>query len=92
MKFYRDRSKRDESKGIDPQTGESSDYHKIIGNFDFNLHEIDILREGLQWVMTKSKQYDDETNQNNYKLAKQLKQEFGNASVALRFELGRIPK
>jgi hypothetical protein len=82
MRFYKDRSKYDkDAVGIAGET--NNDYVKTTGNFDINVQEIDLIREGLQWVISKSKK-NDIYDQKRLLICKEMRRILGESSTILR--------
>lgn len=89
MKFHKDRSgKSNTPDARNVMTKQSSTDSQFIANFDLDLWEISLLREGLEWIMQKTKKEmkDSEDDKIKYDAAKKLKEQFGVASVSLKNE------
>jgi len=85
MRFYKEKSRYDkDAVSISGET--NNEYVKTTGNFDFNIQEIDVIREGLQWIISRSNK-NDPSDQKRVLMCKEIRKVLGESSTILRQDI-----
>lgn len=92
MELNLDKSWKDKS-ALDPDgKPTTNDYFQIKGNFDISLEEIDKIREGLQWVVIKTRSENmDSHDEFVVKLCKKMRESLSKSSIQLREKFSDRP-